>query len=167
MARELDASPLNLDRLESIHAVREVLQRAGFDETHIAERLGVADMAALIFWAMDRPRLLHRTWEDDPLSTLIRLFLIGVPVELDKLRTALGPMEPPDWIELGLIDVEILTNPWPAASTWSPRRPRTARTQPRKTSSGLSCPCVFPQYFPGSTTRQPPRRRPGWHSSWR
>jgi hypothetical protein len=63
-------------------------------------------MAALSFLAMDRPRLLRRTREDDPLSTMIRLFLIGVPVELDKLRNALGTMEPADWADLGLIDVE-------------------------------------------------------------
>ena len=106
MTRPLDASPLNLDRPESIHGVREVLQRAGFDETHIPERLGVADMAALSFLAMDRPRLLRRTREGDPLSTMIRLFLIGVPVELDKLRNALGTIEPADWADLGLIDVE-------------------------------------------------------------
>jgi hypothetical protein len=106
MATLSDASPLNLDRPESIHEVRAVLQCAGFDETHIPERLGVADMAALSFRAMDRPRLLHRTREDDPLSTLIRLFLIGVPVELDQLRNSLRPMEPADWADLGLIECE-------------------------------------------------------------
>ena len=106
MVRQRDAGPLNVHRPESIHAVREVLRRAGFDETHIPERLGVADMNATSFRATDRPQRLYRTREDDPLSTLIRLFLIGVPVELDKLRAALGPMVPADWSELGLIEVQ-------------------------------------------------------------
>ena len=67
MTRFSGASPLNLERPESIHGVRAVLQRAGFDETHIPERLGVADMAALSFRAMDRPRRIigHRDNPED------------------------------------------------------------------------------------------------------
>jgi Methyltransferase small domain len=106
MTRNRDASPFNFDRPETIHRVREVLQRVGFDERHVPSLLDVPDMASLNTGAVDRPRLLRRTRDGDPLCTMIRLFLVGVPVEVDKLRAAHSGLDPAEWAELGLIDVD-------------------------------------------------------------
>jgi SAM-dependent methyltransferase len=100
------SSPLALDRPETVRRVREVLDRAGFDERHVLERVGVKEMADLSLGPLDRPRLVRRTRDGDPLATLIRLFLAGVPVPLDAFRRAVEPMDPTDWGELGLIELE-------------------------------------------------------------
>ena len=68
-------------------ACGKVLDRAGFNETQIPEHCGVNEKAKLSFGVMDRPRLIWRTRDAGPLSTLIRLFLVGAPVELEALRT--------------------------------------------------------------------------------
>ena len=101
-----DEAPLRLDRPGLVQGVREVLDRAGFDEAGIAQQCGVSEMARLGFGPLDRPRLLWRTRDEGPLSTLIRLFLIGMPVDLDTLRRAVAPMGPAEWAELGLVSFE-------------------------------------------------------------
>ena len=90
-----DEAPLRLDRPGLVEGVREVLDKAGFDEAGIAQQCGVSEMARLGFGPLDRPRLLWRTRDESPLSTLIRLFLIGMPVDLATLRRAVAPMDRP------------------------------------------------------------------------
>ncbi|MGO8900619.1 MAG: methyltransferase, partial [Isosphaeraceae bacterium] len=99
-------APLALDRPDLVHGVREVLDRVGFDQTHIPEQCGVKEMDQLSLGILDRPRLLWRTRDGGPLSTLIRLFSVGVPVEIAALRRAVEPMDPADWAALGLIKLE-------------------------------------------------------------
>lgn len=101
-----DEAPLATDRPDLVHAVRDVLYRTGFDESRISERCGVADIAKLSAGIPDRDRLLWRTRDGDPLSTLFRLFGVGVPVELPALRSAVAPMDPADWAALGLIRID-------------------------------------------------------------
>ena len=72
MTQRLRPSSLALAKPDTIHRVREVLDRAGFDEPHIAERLGSKEVIELAFGPLDCPRLLRRTRDGDPLSTLIR-----------------------------------------------------------------------------------------------
>ena len=86
--------------------VRDVLDRAGFDEPHILERLGASEIADLSLGPLDRPRLLRRTATSAPLATLIRVFLAGVTVTLDAFRRAVEPMDPADWGGLGLVEFE-------------------------------------------------------------
>ena len=105
MSRLTDEAPLDIDRPDLIHGVREVLDRVGFDQTHIPEQCGLKEMDQLSLGILDRPRLLWRTRDGGPLSTLIRLFSVGVPVEIDALRRAVEPMDPADWAALGLISV--------------------------------------------------------------
>ncbi len=52
------------------------------------------------------PGLLRLTRDGDPLSTLIRLFLVGVPVPLEAFRRAVAPMDPREWAALGLVEIE-------------------------------------------------------------
>ena len=98
--------PLALDRPDDVRRVREVLDRAGFELGHIRERLAADDMVDLGFGPFDRPRVLRRTRDGDPLATLIRVFLAGVPVPLDDFRRAVEPMDPAAWAELGLVELE-------------------------------------------------------------
>jgi len=106
MTQRLRPSSLALAKPDTIHRVREVLDRAGFDEPHIAERLGSKEVIELAFGPLDCPRLLRRTRDGDPLSTLIRLFLVGAPVPSAAVRATLEPMDPLDWVGLGLIELE-------------------------------------------------------------
>ncbi|MGP0066099.1 MAG: methyltransferase [Isosphaeraceae bacterium] len=100
-----DASPLALDRPDTVRRVREVLDRAGFEESQILKRLGAKEMVELSLEPFDVPLLLRRTRDGDPLATLIRLFLAGVPVPLEDFRRAVEPMDPADWGELGLVEL--------------------------------------------------------------
>jgi SAM-dependent methyltransferase len=52
------------------------------------------------------PILLRRTAGGTPLDTLIRLFLVGVPVDAESCRAAIGPMTLEDWAAAGLVAVE-------------------------------------------------------------
>lgn len=53
-----------------------------------------------------RPLYLRRTSGGTPLETLIRLFLLGVPVDPETAAGALVPMSVPEWAELGLLRLE-------------------------------------------------------------
>ena len=106
MSRLTNEAPLAVDRPDLVHRVREVLDRAGFDEKHIYERFGVGEQGQLTLGPLDRPRLLWRTRNNDQLSTLLRVFLVEVPIELGHFRRAVAPMEPADWANLGLVTLD-------------------------------------------------------------
>ncbi len=54
----------------------------------------------------DVPLLLRLTSRGTPLETLIRLFLIEVPVDIAVLQKAIQPMDIGTWVEAGLVQVE-------------------------------------------------------------
>ncbi len=145
--------PLALDRPDDVRRVRDVLDRAGFDERPILERIGAHESADLSFGPLDRPRVLRRTRQGDPLATLIRLFLAGAPVPLDDFRRAVEPMDPAVWAELGLVEAEGDVR----AAVRGASAERGAR------SSRTTSPC--PTAAPGATTcwasRGPRPRSPG------
>ena len=97
---------LALDRPDDLSQVRDVLDRAGFDDRHVRERMAADETVDLGFGPLDRPRVLYRTRDGEPLSVLIRLFLAGVPVPLDDFRRAVAPMNPGIWGELGLVALD-------------------------------------------------------------
>ncbi len=100
------SSPLAQDRPDEVSRVRDALDRAGFEDRKVRERLGVGATADLNFGPLERPRVLRRTGDGDALATLIRVFVVGVPVPLDAFRRAVHPMEPAAWAEVGLVDLE-------------------------------------------------------------
>src|SRR5271157_4177768 len=106
MSRLSNEAPLAVDQPDLVHRVREVLDRVGFDEKHIYERFGVGEQGQLTLGPLDRPRLLWRTRDNDQLSTLLRVFLVEVPVELTDFRQAVAPMDPADWATLGLVTLD-------------------------------------------------------------
>lgn len=101
-----DANPMVLDRPDDVRRVRDILDRAGFDEPHILERMGIRESADLSFGPFDRARVIRRTRDGDPLATLIRTFLGGVAVPMEDFRRAVAPMDPAAWVGLGLVRPE-------------------------------------------------------------
>ena len=98
--------PLALVRPEIIYQVREVLDNAGFDDSHVRERMAADQAGGISLGPYDLPRILRRTRHRDPLATLIRALLAGVPVPLDDFRRAVAQMAPSAWSDLGLIEIE-------------------------------------------------------------
>ena len=85
--------PLAVDRPDDVQRVRDALDRAGFENRRIGERLGVKEAIDRSFGPLDRPRLLRLTRQGDPLATLMRLFLAGAghARRLPPRRRADGP----------------------------------------------------------------------------
>jgi methylase of polypeptide subunit release factors len=82
--------------------IREVLARADFTDRGIAQTLGGETIRSAS--SQDVPLLLRRTSRPTPQDTLIRLFLIGVPVDADRAAKAVAPMQLEQWVRLGLLE---------------------------------------------------------------
>jgi methylase of polypeptide subunit release factors len=98
--------PLTLDRPDDVRRVRDVLDRVGYDYKHVSDRIATRRSIKLSPGPSDRPRLLRRTRDGDPQATLIRLFLLGVPVPFEAFRRAVAPLDPRHWAALGLVEIE-------------------------------------------------------------
>jgi hypothetical protein len=86
---------------------RQVLERADYNRSVVVALLG--DDA----WAQgqgieqaDVPRFLRRCRNDSSLETLVRLFLLGLPVGTEEFRRAVAPTTLENWAELGLIEAD-------------------------------------------------------------
>ena len=88
---------------QRLAALRKVLATAGFDPQGILQAIGATDSVAIR--ESDLLLLMQRTAAGTPLDTLIRLFLIDVPVNAARLAEAIAPMVPAEWEEMGLIAV--------------------------------------------------------------
>ena len=97
-------SPLSVADPERIHHLRGVLAQADYTDRGVTQALGVEDVCSLS--GRDVPLLLRRTSRATPLDTLIRLFLIGVPVDQEAVRRAVAPMTVEEWVETGLLESE-------------------------------------------------------------
>lgn len=82
---------------------RQVLLDAGYSDAAILRTIG--SIGGSPIQGDDIPLLLHRTRGDTPLETLVRLFLIEVPVSLEAARAAARPMAIETWEEAGLIRI--------------------------------------------------------------
>ena len=83
--------------------LREVLAQADFTDRGVAQTLGGETIRSAS--SQDVPLLLRRTGRATPQDTLIRLFLIGVPVEADAASKAVAPMQLEEWVRLGLLEL--------------------------------------------------------------
>ena len=106
MSISSDPGPLVLDRPDDVRKVRDALDRAAYDYEHVSDRIATRRSIKLSPGPRDLPRLLRRTHDGDPQATLIRLFLVGVPVPLEAFRRAVAPMDPRQWAALGLVEIE-------------------------------------------------------------
>ena len=100
--RDKEDCPVWFDDPGDVGRLRDVLARANFTDGGVVEALGVKSVRSL---SEHRPgALLRRTSGGRPIDTLIRLLLMGVPVEGDAAREAIAPMTLEDWLEAGLIE---------------------------------------------------------------
>lgn len=76
---------------EAAERLREVFASARYDESGVRDLLQLDDFPSLR--GGDLPLLLHRTSGDDPLDTLVRLFLMERPVEREAAARALRPLD--------------------------------------------------------------------------
>jgi methylase of polypeptide subunit release factors len=83
--------------------IRGVLAKANYTEPCVCALLGIDHLGRLR--EMKLPVMLRRTAGDAPLATLVRLFVLGQPVDLAAARTALAPMTIDEWKEFALVDV--------------------------------------------------------------
>lgn len=104
MQADRDDRTLGFRDPEAFVRLRGVLTAAGFTERGVASALGVDKLRSVS--GQDVPILLRRTGGGTPLDTLVRLFLIGVPVDAPSCRKAIDPMTLEDWVAAGLAAVE-------------------------------------------------------------
>ena len=83
---------------------REVFARAGYDEAGLVETLGPVQLPRRL--GRDRAYFRHRTRGGRPLDGLMRLFLLGLPEDLDAARLALAPIPAEEWARAGLISID-------------------------------------------------------------
>jgi SAM-dependent methyltransferase len=88
---------------ERLKKLRNVLLSADFTPEGVLKTIGVTDSASIK--ESDILLLMHRTQGGTPLETLIRLFLMEMPVDSIFLATAIEPMGLVEWEEMGLISV--------------------------------------------------------------
>ena len=103
MSKDYNHNPFNLDP-SFITNVREILDKACFNENSILRRLESTESIRVEPRAL--PRLLRMTEEASPLDSLIRLFLLGVKVELADAEKAIQPMSLKTWLQGGLLKVQ-------------------------------------------------------------
>lgn len=86
-----------------VELLRAVIREAGFTEEHVAETLGGADFVTPR--SREFGKALYRTREARPFHVLVRLFLLGVAMPADTVRTALAPLTPESLAVLGLVRI--------------------------------------------------------------
>jgi methylase of polypeptide subunit release factors len=107
-APPIETANLSSGMLASISAVdcrriRDVLTKANYTEQSICKLLGIEHLGRLR--EMRLPVMLRRTAGDGPLPALVRMFVLGQPVELSAARQAIAPMSLEEWKTFGLIEV--------------------------------------------------------------
>ncbi|HEY1205882.1 MAG: methyltransferase [Bryobacteraceae bacterium] len=83
---------------------REVFAQAGYDEAGLVDTLGPIQLPRRL--GRDRAHFRHLTRRGRTLDALIRLFLLGIPEDLEAARRALAPDPPEEWARVGLVAIE-------------------------------------------------------------
>jgi len=89
---------------EDFSRLRSALAAAEYTDAGVLGVLRVKDFPSIR--ERDLPLLLRCTDRGTPLDTLIRLFLIEVPVSEGEFRRAIHPMDLETWVEGGLVQTE-------------------------------------------------------------
>jgi len=121
-----------LDGPETAGRLRACLDGAGFDFGAMAERLGPNAVAQVA--AGELAPLVRATRTGDALDSLLRLFVIGVPVPLGPARRALAPV-PVEALAAGgvvaidgdAVEARITVRPLDAPADWVVAHDRTPR----------------------------------------
>ncbi len=88
---------------DEFRALREALEGAGFTDRGLLETLGPVELP--VHPGPDLPHFLHLTRAGRALDTLIRLFVFGVPAEIEALRKALEPASLEVCARAGLLEL--------------------------------------------------------------
>jgi len=80
-----------------------VLARANYTDQGVSAALGIENLGKLRERRL--PALLRRTSGGTQLEHLIRLFVLGQPIDLAAARRAVAPMSLQEWSEMRLVDV--------------------------------------------------------------
>ncbi len=88
---------------EEFARIRDVLRGAGYNEKGLIGVLGPIQLPTRA--GSDLPHFEHLTREATPLNAMIRLFLVGSPVDEAAARRALEPLPLEDWVRAGLVEV--------------------------------------------------------------
>lgn len=99
----MNVSRIMDDNPQRLAALRSVLAAAGFTPEGVLGTIGVKDSVSIK--ESDILLLMQRTKAGTSLNTLIRLFLMEVPVDVAALQNAIQPMESAEWAEMGLIEI--------------------------------------------------------------
>lgn len=84
--------------------VREVFLQSGYNLKGVQEALGLENLFAL--GSQDIEMLVRRTCEPTQLNTLIHWFMLGLPVEAQRAKASVAPMQLAEWVEGGLLDFD-------------------------------------------------------------
>jgi hypothetical protein len=98
----LTAAPPSAADGEVLVGLRSALEAAGFTVEGIEERLGSTELSLR---ALDTAVHLRRLDGDDAFATLAKLFLLGAPVDADRLAAAVAPVEPERLAATGLVEL--------------------------------------------------------------
>jgi methylase of polypeptide subunit release factors len=97
----VDAPPLNPD---SVGRLRQALESAGYTDEGIRNALGVDPVQTGSHF--DAQVYARRIAEPTPLNSLVRLFILGLPVTLEPAREAFDPLDLTEGEDLGLLRVD-------------------------------------------------------------
>ena len=89
------------DGPDDVRRARRCLDESGFTLDTLTERLGVHAFAHL--GQGELAPLVRATQEGDGLDTLLRLFVIGMPVPVAAARAALKPLAVEEWVAGGVL----------------------------------------------------------------
>jgi methylase of polypeptide subunit release factors len=103
--RQREARSLSIDTPEIVERVRRVLQDTGYTESRVLEVFQAPEFFALP-GPGEQPLALHRTHGGSPLDTLLRLLLLGRPVDVETASRAVRPTRLEEWVALGLLRPE-------------------------------------------------------------
>jgi hypothetical protein len=96
--------PLAVSDQEAIGDLRAALWSAGYSAERLRELLGFGGDSVVVPPG-EVPGVDRRLPRGEPLSTLVRLFLLAIPVPLDEVTGALGNLTPERCAALGVIEV--------------------------------------------------------------
>lgn len=94
-----------LDLTPRLAPLRDALDRAGFTEAAVSDRLGVPELPSIRPRLQALPLYLWRTRTGTPLDVLIRLFLLHQSAPIETAAAAVAPSSLSDWSEVGLLQV--------------------------------------------------------------
>ena len=88
---------------EEFRALGEVFERAGYNGPALLDTLGPIELPSRP--GAELPYFFHLTGQGRPVDSLIRLFLLGVPVEAEAAGRVLEPVPLAVWARAGLLEV--------------------------------------------------------------